>query len=428
MKITELFQKFKKNNIVKNKKYADIFNGYAPIFTQFGDDIYASDVVQQCIGCIVNEMKKLKINHTRTSGENRLIVDSSLNRIFERPNELMTQSDFIEKTMWLLLLNCNVFILPTFTYTKNKDGNRVKKYTGLYPLKPSTVDFLQDTETNDLFVVFHFANGYKSDPILYSEVIHLRKNFSLNDYMGGDENGNPDNKAMLKTLEINDTVLQSVAKTVKGSFNINAVVKYNTMLDDGNTDEAIKELEEKIKNNSSGFLPLDLKSEYIPITRDLKLIDKDTLEFIDNKILRNYGVSLAILSGDYSKQQYEAFYQKVLETFIISIGQEFTTKLFTPTERSHGNRIELFPEDLIFLTNDQKIQLIKELGGRGAFTNNQMLKMFGIPPYPGGDVRYMSLNYVDVSIANQYQLNKAKSENKGGAENGSEGQDEGNGN
>ena len=28
-------------------KYAKILNGYTPIFSQFGQDIYASDVVQQ---------------------------------------------------------------------------------------------------------------------------------------------------------------------------------------------------------------------------------------------------------------------------------------------------------------------------------------------------------------------------------------------
>ena len=52
--------------------------------------------------------------------------------------------------------------------------------------------------------------------------------------------------------------------------------------------------------------------------------------------------------------------------------------------------------------------MITEAGGRGALTNNQILRMFGLPPYEGGDVRYMSLNYVDVSIANQYQLNNSK--------------------
>ena len=39
--------------------YAEVMNGYAPIFSQFGQNIYASDVVQQAISCIVTEMKKL---------------------------------------------------------------------------------------------------------------------------------------------------------------------------------------------------------------------------------------------------------------------------------------------------------------------------------------------------------------------------------
>ena len=60
------------------------------------------------------------------------------------------------------------------------------------------------------------------------------------------------------------------------------------------------------------------------------------------------------------------------------------------------------------MSTEQKIRIIQELGGRGALTNNYMLSMFGIPPYEEGNVRYMSLNYVDVNIANQYQLDRAK--------------------
>ena len=45
----------------QNTTYADMLNGFTPIFSQFGDNIYASDVVQQAIRCIVQEMKKLKM-------------------------------------------------------------------------------------------------------------------------------------------------------------------------------------------------------------------------------------------------------------------------------------------------------------------------------------------------------------------------------
>lgn len=43
--------------------YADMLDGTAPVFTQFGQNIYASDVVQQAVSCIVQEMKKLRPEH-----------------------------------------------------------------------------------------------------------------------------------------------------------------------------------------------------------------------------------------------------------------------------------------------------------------------------------------------------------------------------
>ena len=43
----------------KSTKYADMITGQVPIFSQFGRDIYVSDVVQQAIDCIANEMSKL---------------------------------------------------------------------------------------------------------------------------------------------------------------------------------------------------------------------------------------------------------------------------------------------------------------------------------------------------------------------------------
>ena len=67
----------------KNKKYADILNGFTPIYSQFGQNIYASDVVQQAINCIVSECKKLIPMHVKKDGS-----DSDSERIAnaaERP-------------------------------------------------------------------------------------------------------------------------------------------------------------------------------------------------------------------------------------------------------------------------------------------------------------------------------------------------------
>lgn len=63
MGLINFINKFKMQR--QNKKYAAMLNGFTPIFSQFGNDIYASDVVQQAISCIVFEMKKLNPQHVR---------------------------------------------------------------------------------------------------------------------------------------------------------------------------------------------------------------------------------------------------------------------------------------------------------------------------------------------------------------------------
>ena len=38
----------------KTEKFAQTLDGFLPIYTQFGTNVYASDVVQQAIKCIVD--------------------------------------------------------------------------------------------------------------------------------------------------------------------------------------------------------------------------------------------------------------------------------------------------------------------------------------------------------------------------------------
>ena len=403
----------------KSQDFAQQLNGYVPIFSQFGTNIYASDVVQQAVKCIVDEMKKLNPTHIRYKGNDPVPVAGNIQTVLNNPNPLMTTSEFLEKTMWLLLLNYNVFILPTYYIYTDGDGNQRRYYDGLYPLKPTQVTFIEDA-SGRLFVKMAFENNFETT-IPYDDVIHIRYNYSVNDYMGGDETGQPDHKPLLDTLQLNKTLLEGIAKAMKASYAINGVVKYNSMLDDGKTEKAIKELETKLKNSESGFLPLDLKSEFTPLDRSTQLVDEPTLKFIDEKILRNWGVPLVILTGDYTKTQYEAFYQKTLEPLIISISQAFTKKLFTDRERSFGNLIKLYPKDLIFMTVDQTLEMVNMLSNTGALYENEKRVAFGLRPLPELEgKRYMSLNWVDVDIANQYQLDNTPPGNSGGDGDGEE--------
>ena len=391
---------------VNKTGYADILNGFTPIYSQFGSNIYASDVVQQAINCIVSEIKKLRPQHIREiieSGSDVTSVNSDIQKVLRQPNEIMTAADFLEKITWQLFFNYNSFIIPTYYTWEDDKGNFQRRYTGLYPVQPAQVDFIQDAK-NDLYVKFRFVNNYETT-LKYSDVIHIRYRYSVSDYMGGNEAGQPDNAALLKTLSLNDTLLNGVAKAMKASYAINGVVKYKTLMDDGKTEAALKELEKKLQNNESGFLPLDISGEFTPIQNKIQLVDADTLKFIDEKILRHFGVPLPILTGDYTKQQYEAFYQKTIEPLVIAYSQAFTKGLFTQREQSFGNKIQFYPKDLIFMSTDQTLQMVNLLGASGALYENEKRVAFGLRPLPELEgKRLQSLNYVDASIANKYQV------------------------
>lgn len=401
-----LFDKLFKRS-PKQVKFAPSLDGWSPIFGMFGDNIYASDVVQQAVKCIVDEMKKLNPLHIRYIGNDPSPVrDSTVQSVLNNPNPLMTTSEFLEKTMWLLMLNYNAFIIPTYyVWTDEKTGQERRYYEALYPIKPSQVDFIEDA-TGRLYVKFWFWNGDQTT-LPYDDVIHLKVNYSVNDYMGGNEAGQPDHEALLKTLELNKTLLDGVAKAMKASYAVNGVFKYNTILDDGRMEAALAEFEKKLQNNQSGFLPIDLKTDFTPLEHKSELVDEPTLKFIDEKILRNWGVPLDVLTGDYSKETYESFYQKTLEPLIKSLSEAFTKKLFTQREKAYGNRVEFFPKDLIFMSINQKIEMVNLLAPTGAVFENEKRAIFGLMPLPELEgKRYMSLNWIDANNADQYQVGK----------------------
>ena len=397
-----LFDFFRKKP--DNTKIAPSPDSMMPLYSQFGTNIYMSDVVQQALKCIVDEIKKLNPTHIRYKNNDPVPVKGSVQDVLDEPNELMTTSEFLEKITWLLLLNYNAFVLPVYyTWIDKKTGEERRSYKALYPIKPIEVNFIED-QSGRLFINFWFADGEQTT-IPYDDVIHVRLNYSVSEYMGGDLAGHPNNQAILKTLQLNHELLEGIAKAMNASYAINGVVKYNTLMDKGKTAAALKDLEQKLRNSESGFLPLDLSAEFTPLQRNSQIVNQDTLKFVDEKILRNWGVPLCILTGDFTSEQFASFFQKTLEPIIKTMSQAFTKKMFTSREKAFGNRIELYPKDLVFMSMEQTLHMIDTLSPTGGIYENEKRVALGLRPLPELEgKRYMSLNWIDANNANQYQI------------------------
>lgn len=390
----------------KSARYSQMMSGYTPIFTQFGQDVYASDIVQGCIRRIASEIGKLQPHHIRTDGKGiQTIVNGDLERLLKYgPNPLMTTTDFLEKCVFLRETTKNCYIYPAYNIIPLGGGKYKRQYTGLYPIAPQTTEFWEDAKGR-LIIKFIFANG-ENYSLYYSDIIHWRKDYGANDFCGGDKNGQPNNTAQLNLLQTSHTIVESLEKIAKTALNIQGVLKVNTMLDEDNLAKEREAFERKIAAGKSGILAIDLKNDYVPLTINPKMVDKDTISFIDNRLLANYGLSVPIYNSDFNEEQYQAFYESTLEPLVISLGRAFSRILFTQRELDIGNEIIFYQRGLMFTSTANKIKVADILSRIGGLTDNQVLELFGYEPFEGGDTRHMSLNYINRDIADKYQLSK----------------------
>lgn len=385
-----LFDFLKKKEKQSGLTCAPTMAGYNPTFTSFGDNVYASDIVVQSIRCKANEFKKLDPRHIRTAdGKQQTVTDSSIARVLKRPNPYMTQADFLEKITILRELTKNCFIYPTYYMTKGGE----KFYTGLYPLKPQRVDYQQD-DKGKLYLHFVFHNGYETT-LPAADVIHWRKDYGVNDYFGGGAFGGDDNDGLLTMLERYDLLTQGIAKALKCSCQISGMVVYNSYMDEEKLKTARADFDKRVNGNDDGVLFTDQKLEYTHMPRDVKLVDAETLKFFYEAILRANGTSLAILNGDYTKAQKEAYYEHALEADIKSLGQAMSKVVFTDREAAFGNDIVLYPNDIAFMSMENKLAALQSGLPAGIFTKNEARALLGYPPVEGGDVMPRGYNELD---------------------------------
>lgn len=383
---------------VETKNYSNIepykeMNGSPPMFTPFSGNAYESDIYRASVDAIARNAAKLKPVHVVTIEGKRKNGDSSLNRILQvRPNPYMTAYDMIYKLVTHYYLYNNAFAY----LQKDNKGNLV----AIYPLSPLHMDYLSDA-TGELYCKFLFK-GSKDYILPFKEVFTIRRFFNSNDLLGDT------NTAILPTLDLAHTQSEGIEQSIKASATIKGILKYNQVLSPENLK---KEKEAFINdylkiNNNGGIAALDSKAEYIPLKIEGANIDNEQLNSIKSKIHDYLGVSEKIVNSTYNENEWEAFYESVIEPIGLQFSLELTEKIFTPREQSFGNSILMEANRLQFASNSTKTNILKELMPLGLFTVNQALEILNLPSVENGDRRVQTLNVVNTDIVDKYQMNK----------------------
>ena len=338
------------------------------------DEVWQTDTVKQASDRIIAELIKFEPSHVKTEafGE-QYEVNDQLQKVLNFPNSWDTISDVLEAFYRAYFLAGNAYLIPTYDTLPN--GSRV--YTGLYTVKPQLVEHVEDTQGLDGYYM-HFASGY--EVILPAdEVIHLKRDYGANSYFGGNRAGRPDTVSLQRLATIDQHLLKGIDKAVDAGYSVRGIIKTGSVLDEKKIRRTLSDFYDRLKASDSAILPLDAKSDFTPIQSDIHAVDVDTLNFVDERILRSFGVSKAVLSGDYTQEQMRAFRATAVEPVIQKMEKEMTKKLFTDRERSFGHAIKFYTGELKYIDSTTSATLALCQAG-GILTVNELRSELGYRP------------------------------------------------
>lgn len=390
-------------NIFGNKKpkykYINTYkmlNDSSSAFYNWNGKIYDSSVARTAIGTNGINAGKLNPKHIRKHEQTiEISPNNNIKNLLIYPNPFMTMFDFLQKMMIQREENNNAFAY----IDRDKNVPGMNGILGIYPLNCSSVELYEDEE-NNLYIEFRFRNG-QTKFASYNNVIHIRKHFNENDFWGANNS-----KVLSQTFEVINTTSQGIRNAIKNTSFLRGILEFKNVLQPDDVEKNVKDFSERYLsiNNKDGIAYTDPRYSFHETKQDPYIPNKAQMDYSKQELYEYFNTNEKIIKGNYTEEEWIAYFETTIEPFSIQMSQEMTRKIFTPTELTYGNEIILEANRLANASNDTKITICKDLGH--LFTINEQREIWNRGPVPDGDRRLQSLNYVNADKADEYQLNK----------------------
>lgn len=375
----------------------ELVEGQKAIFTPYKGDFYNDPDVLACVDAIARNGAKMHPRHIRNyfskeeDREKLENVKGNLYRILaKQPNEIQNAYKFYYQVIANLELYNNAFIYM------QRDENL--KITGLYPLNFTEIKLYE--YQGSIWLKIKFGRS-KERFVPYSDCIHLTR------FVGDDGTLGGSTLPLRKVLDIKHVLDEGIVNAIKTTQSIKGVIKANkAML----KPEDVKKMRDQFvndfintRNNKSGIGGLDATTEFIPVKIEPQTASDNQVKIIDDKVLSYFGINEHIIQSNYTEDEWNAFYESVLEPIGLQMSLEFSNKIFTPTEKSFGNEILFESNRLQYASNKTKIELVRYCSN--ILTINEQREVFNLTPIDNGDVFLIDQNHTVNEEVNENEGN-----------------------
>ena len=278
--------------------------------------------------------------------------------LLAEPNPLMTGVMFRQRMAWQYMLKNNAFAY----IVRDANGFALQ----LYPLEWYSVEALLDDQRR-LYLRFNLQTG-KQAVISYEDVIHIPR-----DVAGNELFGNPNRTALETLMEVAGASDRSIVQAVKNGGAIKWLLKYTRGMRPEELRTRAKEFAksfldtENSEDGSIGVAATGADAEAKQVEPHDYVPNAMAMQNVSKRLMAYFGTNEKIVSSSYNENEWNSYYENVIEPFAQAMAEEFTRKIFSRWERARGNRITMDSTSLQYASMQSKLGLVAMVD-RGAMT------------------------------------------------------------
>lgn len=355
-----------------------LLDGYRPVFTSWSGELYESELVRAAVDAKARHASKLQLVMTGSA------LPYLRTRAQHAPNDWQTWSQFLYRTMTILELRNNCFIVPVF----DEYGRTI----GYHSICPKKWELVSVGPRKEVWIRFTFFNDEHA-AIELSKVGILTRYQYKNDLFG-ETNG-----ALDDTMQLIEIQRQGIEESAKNSASYRLLARVSNFT---KPDDLAKERQrfdrENFQNGGGGLLLLpNTYTDIQQVKQQAYSVDTDQLKLIQTNVYNYFGVNEEVLQNKAVGDVWAGFYEGAIEPFAIQLSDVMTRMTYSQMEQSTGNAIFFTSNRLQYLSNADKLAVSAQMLDRGIMSINEVRTIWNLEPVEGGDERIIRGEYYNAT-------------------------------
>lgn len=371
---------------------------YANKSTPFRGDTWENDIFRSTVDAIATHAAKGKALHvimdTKTGHIKETKHNSKYARLLnERPNPIMSGTEFKYRM---------IAQLETYTTAIAYIRWEEAEPEMVIPIDYTSFEFLKIG--NGAYAIKVEDHEGNENYLMMEDCVVMRKFYNKR-LAAGDGNG-----PIYKVFDMSQASDEGFIESLAVSNKVRGIHKHKqAMLREEDVRKSQADFNERFDKaaREGGIVSIDSMEEYVPIQINPYNASASQMDRIAKRIHLYLRTPEEIVLSKYTESQGLAWYESVIEPIWDMFGEALTNAFFTRKERGFGNRI-MFSRGVMmgtsYQTRNNIIAVTKELG---LLTINEFRELLGYEPIEGGDIRQVSLNYIDADKQSEYQTGKS---------------------